>query len=363
VFLPAPLPRNLEASFRDLASEKPATRASAIRDVVRHSLRSDATRERAIPQLERTLKSDDVAAVRAEAAVALADVAAHEALATLLVAVEDEDAHVRQMALSALGEIGDARAAARLSRALRDARPEVRYQAVIAFSRVSRDDAPAVAAALARALDDEDPAIRYIAMRIAEERLASEDAPLDESHPLRDERLVARAEQLADAPDEAVAVVAGLYLARLGAAHGRAIVLDVVAERRQTPEIEDEQACVELVGELDLRDAMVHLERRAWGRRRVLRVLFSWGAGDRASCAWHARIALARMGHERARAEILEELASWRREVREAAVVAVGRARLGEARASLETLLHAPHSGESVDAALVREALVRLAAQ
>ena len=42
MFSPSPLPRNLEASFRDLASEKPATRASAIRDVVRHALRSDA---------------------------------------------------------------------------------------------------------------------------------------------------------------------------------------------------------------------------------------------------------------------------------------------------------------------------------
>jgi hypothetical protein len=81
----------------------------------------------------------------------------------------------------------------------------------------------------------------------------------------------------------------------------------------------------------------------------------SWGAGDGASCAWHARIALARMGHERARAEIVADLASWRRETREAAVVAAGRARIREARALLESL------GETVDSALVREALVRLA--
>jgi hypothetical protein len=81
----------------------------------------------------------------------------------------------------------------------------------------------------------------------------------------------------------------------------------------------------------------------------------SWGAGDGASCAWHARTALARLGHERARAEILADLASWRRETREAAVVAAGRARIGEARGALENL------GGSVDDALVREALVRLA--
>jgi hypothetical protein len=83
--------------------------------------------------------------------------------------------------------------------------------------------------------------------------------------------------------------------------------------------------------------------------------VLSWGAGDGASCAWHARIALARLGHARARAEILTDLGSWRRETREAAVVAAGRARMGEARGALESL------GETVDGALVREALVRLA--
>jgi HEAT repeat protein len=348
MFTPSPLPRNLEASFRDLASEKAATRASAIRDVVRHALRSDSTRSRAIPLLERALKGDAAAGVRAEAAVALADVAAHEALPSLLVAVEDDDAHVRQMAISALGEIGDVRATQRLERALRDARPEVRYQAIIAFSRVARDDAASVASAVARALDDDDDAIRYIAMRVAEEFQT-------DGEPLRDERLRTRARELLDGGAEDAAVVAALYLARIGEERGRDVVLDVVAERRRTPELEDEQACVELAGDMEMRDAVPHLERRAWGTRRVLRSLLAWGAGDRRSCAWHARIALARLGHERARAEILADLASWRRETREAAVVAAGRARLHEARTTLENL------GGTVDAALVREALVRLA--
>jgi HEAT repeat protein len=349
MFSPSPLPRTLEASFRDLTSARVATRASAIRDVVRHALRSDPARARAIAHFEKALKDDPSPAVRAEAAVALADVAAQEALPVLLVAIEDEDAHVRQMALSAVGEIGDGRAAPRLERALRDSRPEVRYQAVIAFARVARDDPAAVAAAIARALDDEDTSIRYIAMRVAEERLAAG------AEPPGDAPLVARAEQLVDGSDAALAVVAGLYLARLGRPRGHALVLDVVAERATTPEIEDEQACVELAGDLELRDAIEHLERRAWGTRRFMRTVMAWGAGDRASCAWHARIALARMGHERARAEILAELSSWRRELREAAVVAAGRARIVEARALLENL------GESVDDALVREALLRLA--
>jgi HEAT repeat protein len=368
VFGPSPLPRNLEASFRDLGSEKPTTRLTAVRDVVRHALRSDATRDRAIARLERILREDPSPAVRAEAAVALADMRARDALPGLLFAVEDEDAHVRQMAISALGEIGDPRSTTRLERALSDSRPEVRYQAVIAFARVAENDPAAVSAALAHALDDDDPAIRYIAMRVAEETLAAAPAEAKErpSEPARKDiaiggvctkPMLARAEELVDGDDQALAVVAALYLARLRRPKGLTAVLDVVAERRTTPELEDEQACVELTGELLVRDAIPHLERRAWGTRRVVRTVLSWGAGDRASCAWHARIALARMSHERARAEILGELTSWRRETREAAVVAAGRARMHEARTPLENL------GETVDAALVREALLRLAVE
>lgn len=353
MFAPSPLPRNLEASFRDLASAKVSTRVSSIRDVVRHGLGSDEVRGRAIGAIEKVLRGDAVSVVRAEAATALADLGASEALPTLLMAVEDEDAHVRQMAMSALGEIGDARALQRLERALVDGRPEVRYQAVIAYCRIAKDDPRAVAAALVAALDDGDEAIRYIAMRVAEEQLGARG---NESS---DERLVRRARELSLSSDDSAAVVAGIYLARVGEETGRAIVLEVVAETRAQPELEDEQACVELCGELGLREAIPHLERRAWGRRRLLRTVFAWGAGDASSCAWQALIALARLGHARARAEILADLGSWRRETREAAVVAAGRARLGEARGALQDLQN--RGGGSVDAALVREALVRLA--
>ena len=348
MFAPSPLPRNLEAAFRDLGSQKASTRVSAIRDVVRHAVAAHETRDRALPLLEKALRGDSAAEVRSAAAVALADVRGVEALPGLLVAVEDDDPHVRQMAIAALGEIGDARATQRLERALRDERPEVRYQAIIAYARVVRDDGRSVANALVGAFDDSDQAIRYIAMRVAEEYGV-------DGEPLRDPRLAARARDLVDAADPALAVVAGIYLARLGESRGRSAVLEVIAERRRTPELEDEQACVELAGELPLREAVPHLEHRIWGTRRLMRKVLSWGAGDGASCAWHARIALARLGHERARTEILADLASWRRETREAAVVAAGRARLGEARGALEGL------GESVDDALVREALVRLA--
>ncbi len=358
VLSPAPLPRNLEAAFRDLGSERAATRASAVRDVVRHGQSGDEVRGRAIAALEKVLRADPVAAVRAEAATAMADLGAADALPTLLVAVEDDDPHVRQMAISALGEIGDPRAARRIERALSDRRPEVRYQAVIAYARIAGDDPAAVATALVAATGDADDAIRYIAMRVAEEQLSAR------GNEASDERMTRRARELLDAEeggaagDGGVGVVAALYLARLGDPAGLARVLEVVSETREPPPLEDEQACVELCGELRVREAIPHLERRAWGRRRILRTVFAWGAGDGSSCAFHARIALARLGHERARAEILADLSSWRRETREAAVVAAGRARLGEARPVLQGL---QERGGSVDAALVREALVRLA--
>jgi hypothetical protein len=215
---------------------------------------------------------------------------------------------------------------------------------------VVRGDAERVATALDAALDDADAAIRYIAMRLAEERLAAHPGERASA------RLAERARRLVDEGDAPLAVVAGLYLARLGEARGREAVLDVIAERRTAPELEDEQGCVELAGELGMTEAIPHLERRAWAPRRVARELLSWGAGDRVSCAFHARIALARLGHERARGEILADLGSWRRETREAAVVAAGRGRVLEARAALERL------GDSADPALVREALLRLGA-
>jgi hypothetical protein len=304
-------------------------------------------RVRAIPALERVLQGDADPRVRSAAAVALADVGAHEALAGLLVAVEDADAHVRQMALTALGEIGDGRATQRLERALRDERPEVRYQAVIAYARVAEADAPAVVAALARALDDDDPAVRYIAMRVAEEGRPGAEA-------LRGEALEARAERLLTSDDPAAAVAAALYLAKLGHAKARAVVVDVVADRLRTPELEDEQACLDLAGSLAMHDAVPWLEKRVWGVRRSVRSLFSWGRGAGGRAAWHARIALARLGHTRARGEIVAELRSWRRATREAAAVAAGRAALVEARGLLRGL------GGAVDEGLLREALAAL---
>jgi len=346
MFTPSPLPRNLEASFRDLASARAATRASSVRDVVRHALRSDEVRSRAIPVIERLLGEDPASSVRAEAAIALADLRATEVLSSLLLAIEDGEQIVRQMAITALGELQDARATSRLERALGDGRPEVRYQAIIAYCRVARDISD-IRDALLRAMSDADPAIRYIALRVAEERLANAGADRElesvgiedrdgveagaASAALSDTRLVDRARELLETTDSDVAVAAGLYLARLGHPDGIATLLDVVSGVRKTPELEDEQACVERAGELGLRAAIPHLERRAWGARGWLRALLSFDRHDRSSCAWYARTALAHLGHPRACAEIQRDLNSSSDETRAAAAIAAERAKLSDA--------------------------------
>jgi len=351
---PPLLPRNLEASVRDLSSARPDVRASAIEDLVRNARGRDDVRARAVPLLIERLK-DEHPRVRAAAAVALADLEAREAVMALLVSMEDDDMHVRQMAINALGEIGDPRALPRLRRALTDPRPEVRYQTVIAFARVAdrcREedagglDASEVDDALFEAVSDEDDAIAHIAFRVAEERLEEGRVP--------DGRLLARARALvaAEASDEAlsphVVLVAAILLAKAGDDRGHDIILRVVRGERirgQAPNKEDERAAVELVGELGLEQAIPHLERRAWGLARFVRD----------TCPFHARIALARMGHERAKKEILSELGSTRREVLSGAVISAGRARMTEARDAIARLTAA-----AVDPELVREALRRI---
>lgn len=330
-----PLPRTLPASLRDTESKKADVRASALGDLVRHALGDDAVRAQAVPILERALH-DDAPLVRRAACVGLGDLGAAEALPKLLVAMEDADEVTRQVAINAVGEIGDARALPRLSRALSDARPDVRYQAVIAFSRIS-DDAGDVERALGEALSDEDDAIVHIALRVAEERADRGDR--------LGGALEAAVLRRLDASNVSVRLAAAILACKLGAEAGRPLVERAVRGDLPGVEKEDEAAAVELAGELGLEALRPFLLRRAFGVRRFF--------GD--TCAYSARIALARMGDARARAAILADLESSRPDLRAAAVVAVGRARLAEGRREIERMTAA-----SVDPGLVREALARL---
>lgn len=339
---PPPLPRNLEASVRDLDSARPETRVSAVADLLRHARTDDAVRERAIPLLLKRL-DDEQSKVRAAAAVGLADLDAKDAVPALLRAVDDDDdAYVRQMVMSTLGELGDTRALPRMRRALSDKRPEMRYQAVIAFARVA-DDAAEISQALLSATNDDDDAVVHIALRVAEERLDAGKAP--------EPRLLTRARALLESESPHLALVAAIFLGKAGSDAGNALLMRVVRGEKihgQVPEKEDERAAVELVGALGLEEARRHLERRAWGMMHFVRD----------TCAFHAKIGLARMGNPRAIAEILADLDAKRPDVLGSAVVAAGRARITKARAVIERL-----PTVAVDPELVREALALLDAE
>lgn len=335
MFRAPPLPRTLAAALRDLESSRVSVRVDAAREIVPHAADD---REPVVRALSTALR-DQAAEVRSAAALSLADLAAGEALGALLVAVDDDNLHVRQMAITALGEIGDPRATERLRRALRDERAEVRFQTVIAFPRVcsSRDSA---IEALIGASRDDDPLVSHIALRMAEE--------LGEAEGAVDPRFVLRAKALLlhDAP--VVRVAAAILLARAGDNAGRAVLADVARGEIRTSEGDDEAAAVELCGELGITEAREGLERRAFGSVLGLR---------RDRFAWHARVALARMGHERARRDILTELGARDRDRRTLAVAAAGRARLQAAR---DRLVAMRGDVERADPDAVKEALAAL---
>jgi hypothetical protein len=311
VFGPSALHRTLEACLRDVDHEKSKVRASAVRDLVSHA---DGARSKVVGALERAL-GDPSAEVRAAAAIALADARAVEALSALLCAVEDEDPFVRQMAITAVGELRDPRSRERLRRALGDERPEVRFQAVIAFARVAPEDAQD---AIAGALSDPDPSIRYVAIRVAEECLT--DAALAK---------IPRIAALVDDADADVRIAAAIALARSGDDRGAPILIDVISRRLRPKEGDDEAAAVEVAGEIGLRAAIPALERRAFGIMARL---------GREAFAFHALVALARMGHGPAGAQIVRDLGARLRDRRTLAVAAAGKARLLGVRPIIEAM-------------------------
>jgi HEAT repeat protein len=113
-----------------------------------------------------------------------------------------------------------------------------------------------------------------------------------------------------------------VLLARSGNAVGVPLLVDVVRGRLTTREHEDEAAAIELLGELGVTEAVPYLERRAFS-------ILGFGEGR---FAWQALVALATMGHARARSRILRDLGSWSRDRRTLAVAAAGRAKVTEAR-------------------------------
>lgn len=336
----SPLPRTLAAAVRDAGHKKVEVRLSAVRDLGRHA--GDGA-DAAIARLRELLCEDAAAAVRGEAAVALADAGARAAVPDLVRSAKGDDApRVRQMALVALGELAgpdDVEAVRVIERALRDEQPELRFQALIAHARVAGQDA---LAALHRAMRDDDAHVRYVAFRLAEERWSGGgEAELPP-------RLAQAARAALEDPAAEVRLAAALVLGRAGDLRGADVIVEAIRSGAGADEPEDAEAAIDLAGSLGLAAARGPLERRAFGLLGVSRDPF----------AWQARVALARLGDARARASILRGLAAWSRDARTLAVAAAGRARLEEARPLIEAMQGKP---ERAEPAAVEDALAELA--
>jgi HEAT repeat protein len=327
------LPRTLEAALRDMRHAKNETRISALRDLVRLADTDD--RARALAALCDVMDSDAELHVRAAAALALGDAQAKEAREALLSAARSAPLPVREMALAALGEIAEAcdtEVLSLLDDARTDPAPELRFQALLAQNRLCRST---LLDRLIDATRDLDAEVRQIAYRLAEEHVVSDHVALPE--PLRQR---ARAALRDDVPS--VRLAAAILLARVGDASGAQVICAVVKKEDRVASLEDEQAALELAGELQLGEARAALSRRAFGFFGLFRD----------PLAWHARVALARLGDEQAKAAILRGLSAFTRDARTIAVAAAGRARLSEARSILRRMTPAQADPDTVAEAL-----------
>jgi HEAT repeat protein len=321
-----PLPRTLEASLRDVEDVRPDVRLATLADLKRHARGGS---DPALRALVARLNLDPEPQVRAGAALALADIDARAELEALVTAAADADAGVRQMALLGIGELAEAAHAGSLAAATRglvDPVPAVRYQAIVALARLQGEGA---LEALLVGTRDADPEVRHVAFRVAEEVFggsAPEQVPLP---------LLQRARGALRDDNRGVELAAAILLAVLGEEAGRERLVEVLNARRRIVHVEDEIIVVELCGQLGLQKATPGLERRAFG-------MF----GGRTPVSWHARVALAELGHPRAKSAILRGLSAWSRDARTLAVAAAGRARLQEAREILERMTGAPERAE-----------------
>lgn len=336
MFQPKPLLRTLDAALRDLQHPKPSVRRSALEDLSR--LATGEQRDRVLGAMTKALGEDADPALRAAAAVALADAGAEECVPSLLDAAGDAQERVRQMAVLALGELspeGNKQVAALLERTLRSNSPALRFQALLAASRIGIGN---WSAHLDRGADDADPKLRYLALRLIDEGWSrTDDLPSE---------LSARVEGALNDADAQVRTAAALVAVQRRSELGRRRVAEALNAGLSLPAPEDEQVLIELAGEFGVNDAAPGLRRAAWGRFGMIPGRF----------AWQARVALARLGDEAARRTIRKGLASRNRDARTLAVAAVGEARWRELLPELERLA----ASEGADPDALADALRQL---
>jgi HEAT repeat protein len=327
------LPRSLSAALRDVGNPRPEIRLSALRDLIRHARAGET--EAASALLE-ALKDPDEG-VRAASALGLADADTRFAVARLLELAEaDSSARVRQMALLALGELASAEHTGVIDllwKAVSSGTPAERFQALLALHQLDSDRAEQ---AVVEGTVDPDSEVRRLSFRIAEAHWAERELP---------ELLFARAKAALLEAHPRVRTAAALLLAHFGDTSGEAALLDLLAGKIPDAGLDDEQAAMEAVAKLGIRAAIPLLERRA----------YSWFGRD--PQGYHARIALARLGDEKAKRAILRGLDAWTFTARTQSVAAAGRAGLREARRRLEAFSSQP---DRADPVAVREALALL---
>ncbi len=333
------LRRNAEAALRDATAAKEAVRLSAVRDL--GSLGGAEGDARIVGALVERLTDDTSVEVRAAAALALADVGDRGALPPLVGAMSQGSERVAQMALVAIGELAtpsDVECVEVIERHLDAEAPALRFQALLAFGALF----PArVAPVAARAARDADASVRQLALRLAEQSCVAGtdfDASAD---------AIELARCALDDEDARVRLAGALLLARAGDRAGAEAIVDAVRAPTGTHEPEDEEAAIRFSGVLGLRDAAPALAQRGFG----------WFASRRQPFAWQAKVALGRLGHERAIREILGDLRSSNRDKRAVAIVAAGDAKIAQARAVLEALRDRP---EEADQDAVAAALAKL---
>jgi HEAT repeat protein len=342
----SPLPRSLAATLRDAVHPKARVRLSALADLVRWAQTDDG--DACAPRLLALLEADADVEVRASAALACADAGLRESLPALLKATAKGPPRVAQMALVAIGELAcasDAEALQAVRAALASDAPALRFQGLVAAGRLL--PLAELEAHVSHAFTDGEAKLRYIACRILEERFFAEpeggSPGADES---RRDALAKSLELRLSDPDADVRIAAAVLLARRGSAAARDVLVQALNARRSFAQGEDEQAAIELCAELGLDAARPGLRARAFG---------GWVGSS--PLAFQARVALARLGDERAKQHILRGLSSWSRSVRAQCVAAAGLARLEAAR---RRLLEMRHDERAVDARSVTEALMAL---
>lgn len=327
------LPRNLSAAERDLRNQDAKVRGSALRDLIRFDEEPDRSRA---AELARDCLGDSDLEVRAQAALALADLRADGCVEDVLQLLGDVHVRVRQMALVALGELaepGDAGVVGRIGAFLNVAEAALRFQALAAWARLAPERLQEV---VEERLTDADAEVRLLALRLIHEHW------LDAARVLPTTLTEGARARLED-PMPAVRLVAAVLLARAGEPTDTTLLARAVSRHVRAAEPIDEQDAIALCGELGVAAAVPALRRRAFGL---------WGI-SRDPFALHAKVALAQLGDARARASILTGLSARSWHVRALSVDAAARARLVEALPQLEGLLGDP----KLDRELIEQAI------